>query len=124
MYTMTWHVHMDWQTCVSNQYINDMHMRHTLRIHAIIYRCKIIKTIDQGLFGTTKHGSSYLIYIIGMGVGDTVSLTTIYGMGAINQTSSQILTSTSDKCPAMILRGCILSIDQILAVRSCEALAK
>lgn len=36
----------------------------------------------------------------------------------------EVLTSTSDKWPAIILKGCILSIDQILAVRSCEALAK
>lgn len=34
------------------------------------------------------------------------------------------LTSTSDKCPANIRRGWILSIDQIRAVRSCDALAK
>lgn len=35
-----------------------------------------------------------------------------------------VLTSTSDKCPAIIRKGWILSIDQILAVRSCEELAK
>lgn len=41
-----------------------------------------------------------------------------------NAMNNSILTSTSERCPAIIRRGCILSIDQILAVRSCEALAK
>lgn len=41
-----------------------------------------------------------------------------------NAKEQKLLTSTSERCPAIILKGCILSIDQILAVRSWEELAK
>lgn len=46
------------------------------------------------------------------------------GIQLISKDNHNVLTSTSERCPAIILRGCILSIDQILAVRSCEELAK